>query len=382
MFVLAFDKQIVCPALGQYNSAWGKSGDAFLDKIVDFPFQLPGPEPKHVRALAYRYFGDLQDFFPLETVDELLEVLPVNPRRLKLLTRVIGALGPEARRHQSDELDWLSILIFQMLRLESEDFTRKFLAKVLDDKDFSWISLSLSKKAKPEKEEKFTQFVTDHLHAAGEERQARVLTLINIWREKRAILVDERLRYQISFADRPHHITWGEFRETFNQWRAAHSLEVFDSFVAIQASRLESTLEAASEELVSTVLTFYGATLERAAETRTQEQHSALISEASAALTLCDNLLREGIAGISAKQLQRTEVFSRLLHMALNWILFRANPGEQELREYEAALLLQWCGSWQNPLGLFGHTAPWSESDFGLSERTTQLREVLYKRSA
>lgn len=379
VFVLAFDKQIVCPALEHYHSAWGKSGNAFLDKIVDFPFELSEPEPKHVRALAYRYFGDLRDFFPLETVDKLLEVFPINPRRLKLLTRVIGSLGPEARRHEPGELDWISILIFQMLRLESEDFTRKLVAKILDDKDYSWSSWAMSTKAKPEDEAKFTQFVTDHLHAAEEERQARVLLLVNTWREKRAFQVGERLRYQISFGNRPHHITWGEFKEAFAQWRAMPSTEVWEALVQVQANRLESTTEAAADELVSTILEYYGAILERAAEVRTQEQHSAFIGEAFAALKLCDILVSEGLSGVPAERLHRVDVFGQLLHTARNWVHFRTNPGEQELREKEAALLTQWCIRWPAPLVLFGRIKPWSSDNFGLEERTISLRAELQK---
>jgi predicted KAP-like P-loop ATPase len=84
VFVLAFDRGTVSRALAEYNTAWGPSGEAFLEKIIDFPFELPTPTPGQVKALAVRQFGELCPFVPLDRLNEVAALLPDNPRRLKL----------------------------------------------------------------------------------------------------------------------------------------------------------------------------------------------------------------------------------------------------------------------------------------------------------
>jgi KAP family P-loop domain len=63
VFVLAFDRGTVSRALAEYNTAWGPSGEAILEKIIDFPFELPTPTPGQVKALAVRQFGELSHSF-------------------------------------------------------------------------------------------------------------------------------------------------------------------------------------------------------------------------------------------------------------------------------------------------------------------------------
>jgi predicted KAP-like P-loop ATPase len=84
VFVLAFDRGTVSRALAEYNTAWGPWGEAILEKIIDFPFELPTPTPGQVKALAVRQFGELCPFVPLDRLNEVAALLPDNPRRLKL----------------------------------------------------------------------------------------------------------------------------------------------------------------------------------------------------------------------------------------------------------------------------------------------------------
>jgi KAP family P-loop domain len=106
VFVLAFDRGTVSRALAEYNTAWGPSGEAFLEKIIDFPFELPTPTPGQVKALAVRQFGELRPFVPLDRLNEVAALLPDNPVR---------PLKPEVLRHEGNELDWTTILIFHLL---------------------------------------------------------------------------------------------------------------------------------------------------------------------------------------------------------------------------------------------------------------------------
>ena len=130
VFVLAFDKKVVANSLSEYNKAWGENGEVFIEKVIDFPFDLPTPSIQQVEKLAKRQFKNLCPFVPLEALDGILHLLPKSPRKLKLFARIISSTKLEAERHEEGELDWQTILIFTLLRMESDQFTNIFIEKI------------------------------------------------------------------------------------------------------------------------------------------------------------------------------------------------------------------------------------------------------------
>lgn len=314
----------------------------------------------------------------MQTIEENIPLLPRNPRRLKLLARTVAALGPEARRHEPEELDWATILIFHMLRIESEEFTRLIIKKIFNEREFSWTRWALSEaNEQREEEERFNQFVNSFFPASMEQKRARVKELISAWRSKRAFYAGERLLYQLSFAERPQHITWGEFKIAFSRWRESKQRRIFDEFIQQQARRLDSPIAAVAAELLDAVIGYYGATLEGASELVSADDHATTIESAYDALTLCGVLVFEGVAGISPVVLQTPEAFKRLFGISMQWTHFRANEGEQQLREGEKRLLLDCCTTWSNSLELFAITEPWKWDRDNLQDRPARLRRSL-----
>lgn len=116
-FVLAFDHRVVAKAITSHNPAW-QNPESFLDKIIDFPFDLPAPTSLQVERLARDQFAKLCPFVPNSVLDTIIPLIPANPRRLKLLGRVIASTKDEAARHAQDEINWTVAIIYAMLRLE------------------------------------------------------------------------------------------------------------------------------------------------------------------------------------------------------------------------------------------------------------------------
>lgn len=378
VFVLAFDKTVVCPALADYNPAWGKSGEAFLEKIIDFPFDLVAPEHKHIGKLAHRYFDPLSDFFDIGVIDEIIPLLPVNPRRLKLLSRVIASLGPEARRHDKGELDWSTIIIFQMLRLESDRFTREIIANIFDNQKFSWMRYALSNEERTEEEEaRFNELINRSFSEQEEERRERVHLLVNAWRKHRSFHAGELFRYYISFGDRPHHVTWGEFKKLLFEWRTDRDSSQLRIFAQKRADHLASTTDEVAIELLDTAVQFYGATIERLTTTRTTEKFATLIEEANDTLDMVQYLTQYGMQEVAISNFQRPDVFIHFLHIATTWIHFTMNPGEPDLREREITILTEWCETWPDKVVLFGKLKPWAEDDSAIDATASRLRKEL-----
>ena len=376
VFVLAFDKSMVSRALAEYNKAWGDSGELFLEKIVDFTIELPEPKNEDVLRLANRFFGQFNDFFPVDVLTALVELLPKNPRTLKLLARTIASFGAEARRHEPGELDWQAITIFNLLRMENEAFAAEFVKRIFDDDDFSWMRWAMSADADKEQDEKFNELIAKFF-GADAAKQVRVRALVKFLREKAPFYIPERTLYQLSFSNRPHQITWGEFKAWFALWREDHERASVADFVKKQAANRESAPTDVAIELVGTCISHYAGILEGASNVDTAAEHVVLLAEGEMALKLLATITSDGVADVSASKIRTTDAFSRFMGVSMNWIHFNANPGEPELRRKEAELLRSWVRDCGKPSDLLALLKPWYPYNEGFQERAEKLRKTL-----
>lgn len=236
-FVLAFDRQIVARALQSYNTAWESSGNDFLDKVIDFPFELPAPSLTQIKRLALAQFRTNCAFVPLGAIDEIDKLLPSNPRKLKLFVRMIASMKEEATRHEADELDWPVILVFALLRAESEAFANELLAKIVDSWEFRWVM--------PENDGEQDKQAVALKALIGSQPdlkgiETRMTALAEGLRERCSSQPDERLRYQALFALSPHCITWGEFKAFLAKWRPTRAIGITRDFIIERAKATEN----------------------------------------------------------------------------------------------------------------------------------------------
>jgi hypothetical protein len=100
------------------NSAWG-DGRAFLDKVLDFSFSLPKPNSDQRLELVKYHIQQLCPWMNLSVVEQNSDLLPETPRKLKALLRNLLTLGPQMRRHDPAEIQWIDFFMGQLVRLES-----------------------------------------------------------------------------------------------------------------------------------------------------------------------------------------------------------------------------------------------------------------------
>jgi KAP family P-loop domain len=124
-FVLAFDVDIVARALTEEYTAWGR-GEEFLEKIIDFPLSLPTPSDHQLRNFLFTQIERDCSFISRTVLEDLFSLLPKNPRKLKLLVRHLWTLRNQVSRHDQWELDWPTLLIWQLLKMESANFCKRF----------------------------------------------------------------------------------------------------------------------------------------------------------------------------------------------------------------------------------------------------------------
>jgi hypothetical protein len=373
-YVLAFDRRIVVNALEEYHRAWGRSGESFLDKVIDFPFELPAPSLEQVRRLAADQFSKLCPFVPAQALARVMRMLPPNPRKLKLLARMLASTRDEALRHEDGELDWEVILLFALVRAESEGLAKRLLSMTVDTGEMDWTRWPHDDAGDAERlrREELDLLLAPHPELA--EVRERIEVLVNAWRERLPFVPGERLRYHAMFALTPHAITWGEFKAFLQLWRRSQDVATAAAFIAARMAASQQTRAALDDEFSQTVLSHYGALLERAASAEAGDAHLALMREAADTLDLLSQTVIEqpGLCTLDAGTLLAR--WERLLALAQQWRHCTANALEPQLRQKEADTLIAWAQRIADPLAVYDLLRPDRCDDSFFGEREAVLR--------
>ncbi|MCC2652527.1 MAG: P-loop domain protein [Microvirga sp.] len=102
-FLIPFDTQVVSDALAGHHPAW-KTGDKFLDKILDYRVALPELTENSRLILFESALSRVAPAFRLDLAQDATKWLPSNPRRIKSLARTFQPVS-ELARHNADEID-------------------------------------------------------------------------------------------------------------------------------------------------------------------------------------------------------------------------------------------------------------------------------------
>lgn len=337
IFVLAFDDEIISKALTVYHTAWS-GGEAFLEKIIDFRQPLPRATPAQVRKLFESSLKAFCPFIDLGVANEVADLLPLNPRKVKALIRHVSALKGEALRHDADELNWVDVLIAQLIRLESEGFFSAMLQSTrLEDMTFSAFAARRERSKSLGKEDHELQF-DDLLQAGGVTEAAtkeRLQVLMDAQRGRGSLL----FRSQAEFAMLPPLITWKEFRECMHAWSKHPEVKEVEAWVDGQVSRRSALREEIVAAFYDMLLKYRDGQLEAAADAQTLDAHETAARDTQLSLQLVRQLLLEKSGSVHSV-LDSPVNFGRLFDQTMKWIHFFRNPVEPEVRAQERQVLV------------------------------------------
>lgn len=211
-FVVALDPAVVGNALHEYHRGFG-DGLAFLEKIVQFPRWLPPVAREDLLKVAEADRRLFTPFLSAGVLTDNRDLLPTNPRELRMLIRGLMPLQRAVSRHDSDELD-------QNLLLLLACFRQRFpltLARLLDDETLlDRCSASfVASKAAPKFISSVVSLAVQTKELASEEmgdRADRFQRLVAAFCGRSIFWDAQRIRYHAFLTDRPHAVTWREFR--------------------------------------------------------------------------------------------------------------------------------------------------------------------------
>lgn len=326
-FLLAFDDDIVSNAIVQKNPAW-VDGSKFLEKILDFRFYLPAITSKQKKRFMNRAIEHYCGFVPGESIENVLDLLPDNPRKLKALIRNMASLKPQVLRHDPQELNWKDIWLAQLLRLESYRFIELLLrADTLDEQ--VGIGYAFASKISEDKKEDVNLTLKQLIAEAGVDDPVPLLRLMEAIRSRSSFT----FRYACEVAIRPHAITWKEFRLLCEAWDSDPTPSRIATWLTQQATERGVAVEDVEEELFTTLLIKRQEHLAAAADSGTVLTHDSYLSKAESIL----NMVKQFLLDLGHLEPSR---FQKLYGKILRWIEFHAIPSDRDLRDREEKLIL------------------------------------------
>jgi hypothetical protein len=371
-FLLAFDDEIVARALTEANPAWVE-GTNFLEKILDFRFYLPTITEVQKKKLISRAMTRYCPFVPEESIKEIQDLLPNNPRKLKSLIRSLAALQPQLTRHDPEELNWVDMWLAQMLRLESYRFFERLLKDGVLEKEAGTLYQAMQRlrTTKPKDETEGTnESLLRLMKEAGVEDSVltqRLVHLIEACRSRSSF----KFRYMCQLAVRPHAVTWKEFRAIRTAWEVDRLPAVLAQWISRHAEERIISVEDVEAELFEAISGKRNELLSVASDSKSLKEHESLLAEVGTLTEMLEQFL------LNLQKLTAPR-FQKVYELASHWIGFRKNAADRLQRDREEELLLKLLSSASDQLSTKILELVLPDSwDFDIDDGTLQLRRTL-----
>jgi hypothetical protein len=344
-FVVAIDPQVVSVALAAVHPGWG-SAPKFLQKIIQFPFWLAPAETSDMLNLVRMELESAPVTIDAAPLEEVIDLLPRNPRELKEFFRGLWRLTPALKRHGADEMKWPILLIVEILRatspqgswvlLRNDEFRKALAVSTLFPTD------SDKDPAKKAAEEPLA--IADRLlKAAGidDSVRERALAVVAAARTRLPQTLEPNLRYWATLEDDPPIFTWKEFNALLAEWQSNLSEATFRGLVAAHAAARGLTAEAVWADLFKTTVEYRESLLAGAAdEAITTEELKDALRKADSPLQILRLIVDtlNGFGGV--RPLLSASHLKQLYDHASRWAHFTNTPEYRDARAAERALII------------------------------------------
>jgi hypothetical protein len=364
-FVLAFDKRAVAGALAAYSTAFGDDADGFLEKVIDVPFEVPDPSKEHQERFALAAFRSCCDLMPRSSVAAIAPHLPSQPRRVKILARMMGALRPSLARHSTNEIDWMGLALYLILKEGSPDVA-DWVVRAASDEEGSWLLWASDEEERKKKRAEIQAALTALLASPKPpDDAARVieaaLRLLVHWEHT----AKETIAYWSRLAFQEPAITMAELQSVSDAFAVEKRHELVDMAIGAAVRNANVSAEEASAELLKAAIHCYGTTLDSMAAAHTMADLEKGRASAERALLLLEYLYGQTANLELAAAAAKSGAIVPLTGLVGQWLGWTRNEGELGLRKRERELALAAAGRCTDPKAVFASTDPFWNSFHG-----------------
>lgn len=382
-FVLAFDKRAISSALYEYSKAFGEDAQGFLEKVIDVPFDVPDPSALQRRRLAERAFAACCDLMPVEVVEALQALLPSQPRRIKMIARTMGSLRPALMRHVIEEIDWLGLCLYLVIK-EANTAVANWVVASSTLSEVNWLRWSGDETERKKNEADTRAAIQDLLKKAPLPSDAERIVdaafrLLGHW----AHSSPETVSYWVALVYREPGITNAEFIALQKKFIRSGDTEELSGALKIGASRGRLSETEVASECVTYALGDYQQRLTRMAESTDAVKWKTEFEGADEALRFIEFVWSSGAPSALGWAANQGAAVAALIGTFGQWVTWTRNPGEGDLRTRELDVVRAAVEQCKEPEAVFDSMDPYFNRYHGSdSARIREWRAAIRARLA
>lgn len=296
VFVLAFDKTIITQSLKAYSQAFSSSRQAFLDKIIDFDFELK-TLPRHLSSqFAANTLAQYCDFIPQKHRDNAAQWFPDNPRLTRTIARELGSLKDVALRHGQDELKWEAIILQTLLRREAPESAAMVEATLLG-RGTPTLVLAFNPERKTEAMTLLVEALAASGFKQGSEAFNRFSRLILKIQGLRALDTPQRIHSEMLLSTQEPCFSQQELLKLIERWDQTQDDRVLADALQFAGEVACANPLQVAVTLMNLTLDHYGRCIQRMSEQKVIAQRSFCLQEAEQTARFLWELLKADETG-------------------------------------------------------------------------------------
>lgn len=273
----------------------------FVDKIINWPFELPIPSLFDWEVLLDKELNSVASHIKKNAVSAILNILPKNPRKFKHYLRYLNSLHKGfLSRFGEDELDWKMLYLAQLLRLEFPDVFKDFMqdSAIIDDiatgrlwdkqKDVTRQAFGASKKDEiPDWKVK----IETKLDKYPDINRQRFFEIYSSLRECGGFTVPERVKNHLLVIEVPELMTWSEYNKFKQTLLAKDDAGVKSELKKFIAESKKSRDVERIREFIKMLLREREQVWSNLIDLHSQDEMKAQIGEVEKIMRICDLLV-------------------------------------------------------------------------------------------
>lgn len=349
IYIIGLDTKTVANVL---NSKLGYTNPKeFLDKIINWPFELPIPMESDWNTFLENELKYICTSVEKDAITSIMTIVPKNPRKFKHYLRYLNSLHKGfLHRFGPKELDWKMLYVAQLLRLEFPEIFRKIMQDSTLIEDIATGQLmdkfrekdanDLKKKQEiPEWQQRIELLISTDKNINKE----RFYEIYKLLRESAGLTSSERVKNHLLVLEVPELMTWSEYyeqkRKILSQSKDKDILNSLKKFV-LENQKIKDVDKV--REFIRMLLRDHEQIWNQLVELRAEKEITEQLLESNKVLHICDLLLDIDELFLAQKPIFDLSTFEEWFEHLSKWAHFtRPQRLYKKPREEEKRLLLK-----------------------------------------
>lgn len=338
VYVIGLDKKVASEVLK--NKIGFEESEEFLEKIINWPFDLPEPTDFDWQNLLDSEIKNLHESVKKEALYSIFPQLPRNPRKFKAFLRYISALHEGfLSRFGDHELDWKILYLAQLLRIE---FPSVFEGIINNEEMINDLSAGIFTERSDrngyvlgeKKEPKWVNKLKALAEGVNDRKMERLTELYRALRESGGFIRTEYLKNHFLVIEAPELFTWKEYDAFKKDLLSSNEEEILKKLVDfISGAKKNKEIEKV-REFIKMLVRERDRMLTEVAEMHDQEEMQTSLKEVKKVMKICFILLDIDDIFQGHNPIFNEHVFEEWYRNLAKWAHFRRRDGRSDIDMY------------------------------------------------